>query len=310
MSEAQLITSVTALEKREEVQHLVSISDTCVVEAEAVVVDNNDMYEFAMAQRGVVKKALKALEDQRKSVTDPLRGVIETLTGWFASAKRRLEQAVQIYDQKTIAYREEQERKAREAAAEALRVQRELERKAEEARIAAVKAAEEIKRKAEEEAEATRKKAAEDAAAILRQAQAAADPQEKARLETAAGAITEQAAVAAELLEFSANDQVDAVVQQAEVVADAIEQQAAVVNVPAVSAPKSSFGHTRKVWVAEVTDKDEMIKEIAAGNAPSTFVEPVQGAMNKYAQATGGQVVIKGVRFKEQSSNVSSRSRK
>lgn len=157
----ELITTTSALEKRQEIQAIVNVSLGIEAEANALSIESNDDYDFGMSQRAVAKKALQSLEAERKKATDPLNGVIKTIRGWFQPVETRLNTAVGIYDRKTIEWREKQERIRAEAEAAARRDQERLERKAEEARRKAAEEDAELRRQADAASAAGREAEAE-----------------------------------------------------------------------------------------------------------------------------------------------------
>lgn len=69
--------------------------------------------------------------------------------------------------------------------------------------------------------------------------------------------------------------------------------------VPAVhvaAAPKIEGGSVRTTWKAEVVDLMALVKAVAAGKAPLTYVEPAMPILNKQASSLKGEMKIPGVK--------------
>ncbi len=154
-------------------------------------------------------------------------------------------------------------------------------------RIAQQAAAEEAARKerARMEAEAAARAAAAqaEADAIQQQADAAAangQAEEAARLAAEAGSRVEQGVAEVQML----------------------QQTATLITAPIVAAaPKTAGVSTRKVWKAEVSDKVELVRFVAAHPEYIGLLDANMPAINKIALALKENCPIKGVRVFEDS---------
>lgn len=80
--------------------------------------------------------------------------------------------------------------------------------------------------------------------------------------------------------------------------AEALREQAETVQAPVVYAgiPKSQGIQTRTYWRAEVTDLMALVKAVAAGEQPITYLEANQSTLNAAAKASKKSANIPGVR--------------
>ncbi len=80
-------------------------------------------------------------------------------------------------------------------------------------------------------------------------------------------------------------------------------EQAEAVQVPVVSvqseAVKVEGVISKKTWVAELVDMDELIASAKPGTVASSFLQFNQAVANQFAKATKGTVEVKGVKFVE-----------
>lgn len=67
---------------------------------------------------------------------------------------------------------------------------------------------------------------------------------------------------------------------------------------PVVSGPEKAQGQAIRVtWKAEVTDLKALVRAVAEGRAPSSFIQADLVAINKQARATQDTMKIDGIRF-------------
>ena len=144
--------------------------------AKAVVVKTPEQFEAAGRILASIKGQLKAVEAQRRSITDPMNASVKAVNDLFRRPKEALEAAAAYYERPMADFKREEERKRREAEAKAReeqeRLRREAEAKAAEERKKLEderKAQEELERKAKEAKEAAEREANPVAAFIKRQ---------------------------------------------------------------------------------------------------------------------------------------------
>jgi hypothetical protein len=65
---------------------------------------------------------------------------------------------------------------------------------------------------------------------------------------------------------------------------------------PPIAVPKAEGITSREVWHGEVTDLAALVKAIAEGKAPITFITPATSQVSQWARATRGSVQVPGVR--------------
>ncbi len=229
--------------------------------AETYVIDSELMYNEAGEELRRIKAKSKELSEKRVGITKPLDEAKKAVMDLFRRPIEILDQAERVLKNSIVNYQEEQARLARveqQKREEAQRIEREaLEAKAKAAEEAALKEAEELQRKANE---AAQKGNAEEAQKIAEQAQLA--------------------------------------FQTGQAQANVIAQEASAMNAPvAVAAPAKVVGiSTREVWKAEVTDKEALIKYIAANPACLNLVDINTSAVNQMAKAMKGNLNIPGLR--------------
>jgi len=215
--------------------------------AEAYEIDGPETYEMAGKDLQQIKARLKAVDEQRKSITRPLDEAKKAIMALFDAPTRFLQGAEGLLKQKMLAFSEEQERKQRE-----LRAKLEEEARKERERLAA-------------EAAAARAKAEEEARKLREQAEAA----------KAAG----DAAKAAKL-ESRAESRMEAADEKA----STLEHQAAVTVAPAVQIQQAEVKgvSTREEWDFEYTDQSLLPREflIPDEKAIRAVVKARKGATN------------------------------
>jgi len=108
-------------------------SETALIikEAQSLVVKTPDDYEIAGTIRMRLKGKIKDLDEKRKSITQPLDLAKKNIMALFNPIIDRLNEGVTVIDRGTLAFEEEQERKAREAQAKAEEEARKAREKAE-----------------------------------------------------------------------------------------------------------------------------------------------------------------------------------
>ena len=99
-------------------------------EAGALAIKTPDDYQAAGELRSRLKGKIKRLDEMRKSAVDPLNTAVKVINGWFKTPAEKLTNAVARVDSLTIAYDDEQQRRAQEEQAR-------LNAKAEKERLAA-----------------------------------------------------------------------------------------------------------------------------------------------------------------------------
>lgn len=177
----------------------------------------------AQEARARLNTKINTLKDARMTLTRPLDAAKKTIIDFFAAPILKLERAKNLFDQKIIAWDDEQDRIRQEE-------QRRVEAKAAAERKRLQDIADEAKRKADAEA-AEKRKAAEEAAAAGRQADAE-------RLKA----------------------QADRVEQRAQDKADRFEERAAAVVAPIIQADTQTAAGTskRENWTFEITDPSKI----------------------------------------------------
>jgi hypothetical protein len=120
-----------------------------------------------------------------------------------------------------------------------------------------------------------------------------------AEAETERKRLEEEAKAKAEATKLDTAIAFEAAGQQSE--ADAIinDPTPAVIVTPAAapSVPKVEGISTTRKYRGVITDPKAIIRSVAAGQAPDTLVAPDQSAINKFAQATKGSMIVPGIRF-------------
>jgi len=225
----------------------------------ALVIADDQTYQFASMELEAIKGRQTRLENQRKAITRPLDEAKNRIMAMFRPPCEMLELAERSLKQSLLTYRSERERIAsqlRQAAEDAVR--RERERLAREA--------------AEVEARA-RKKADEERCAA-EAARAAGDAARAARLETKA-AQTEAAGAER---------------------ADALTLQSQLVTAPAVAAePVKVAGQSMRVkWKARVSNKSALIAFVSKQPQFENLLEVNESALNRLAASLEGKIAIDG----------------
>lgn len=111
-------------------------TSSMLAEAQALVIDSNDMYEIAADSTKTIKDLAKRVEAQRKAITEPLDKAKKATMDFFRPFAEALEQAESELKRKMVGYVQEENRKRREEEAAALK-RAEEQRRAEQARIEA-----------------------------------------------------------------------------------------------------------------------------------------------------------------------------
>lgn len=215
--------------------------------AEAYEIDCPETYEMAGKDLQQIKARMKAVDEQRKSITRPLDEAKKAIMALFDAPTRFLQDAEGLLKRKMLTFSEEQERKQRE-----LRAKLEEEARRERERLAAEAAA--ARAKAEEEARRLREQA--------EAAKAAGDAAKAAKLESKA----------------------DSRVEAADEKAHALEHQAAVTIAPAVQIQQATAKGVseREEWDFEYTDVNALPREflIPDEKAIRAVVKARKGATN------------------------------
>jgi hypothetical protein len=98
-------------------------ADLALTDALKLVVKNDEQCKTAMESFVMARNRINSLEENRKSVTGPLNGLISTINDLFRAPSDKLKQARDLYNKKAVDYkceeeakREEEECKSREKA--------------------------------------------------------------------------------------------------------------------------------------------------------------------------------------------------
>lgn len=230
----------------------------------SMVVDNQETYELAADELKGIKSRAKALEEQRKTIVDPLNKATKAINDMFRGPTQFLEQAETIIKKKMIGYTEIQERIAAEARRKA-----EEEQRIERARLAAEAAQRE--QKAREEAEAL--------AAQAKEAEAQGDVGKAAEV-----------AARAEMVVASA-------VQES----IALETTAAAMTAPVVAAPASVAGisKTKVTFKARVINKAEFLAFVATRPELLEMIDVNESKLNSMARALKNSMKYPGIEVYE-----------
>jgi hypothetical protein len=226
------------------------------------VIDSPFMVTAVTEDLGVISTKRKQLDDERKSLVEPLNGVVKAINDRFREPIAFCDQALSAGKEKLLAYSNEQRRIAREAEE---RRQREERARQEEAQRVAKAEADRLRAEAEE---------------LQRHAELAVrDGQDAEYVET----LQSQAVAAAEQ-------------------SIAVEQQAAQpVYVPPLPMSTKAVSGTSAVWKASVEDMSQFVQDVAARAARGDFsllglVSVDQTALNAMAKAQKEHLKIAGVR--------------
>lgn len=236
-----------------------------------LVIKDQETYETAVNYRKTLKKMDAEVEASRKTIVNPLNQVKDAVQALFNPVKMRIDNSRRHVEGIIDAYEEEQKRKQ---LAEEERLRKIA--KAEEDRLRRVK--EEQERQWREKEEAARKELEKQNALIAK----AKNEKQKAEAEAnAARARAEQ--------------------EKAARLAEERRQQAAEVQVISpIVAPtiqKVENTSTRENWSAEVVDMMSLVKAVADGKAPLTWLKVDQVAINKQATSTKNGLQFPGIKF-------------
>ena len=136
-------------------------ANLALLDAQKLVVKTDEQCKTAMESFVMARDRINALEDNRKSVTGPLNGLVGTINDLFRVPSDKLKQARDLYNKKAVDYKREQEAKREEEERQArLKAEAEERRKREE-KEAQERAWREKEAKAKAEAEAAERKARE-----------------------------------------------------------------------------------------------------------------------------------------------------
>lgn len=261
--------------------------------AENYEITNQQMFEFAADDLKSIKSLMKRVEEQRTSQVGPLNTEVKRINAEYKEPMNWLESAEQILKGKILLYTQEQERIAAEAQRKADEAARQ-----ERARIEAEQRAQqaEAQRQAQEaaQAEAAKRKAEADAAEAQRQADKAAEDGDKEAAQAAFAAIEKADRERAEAEAAASQARMAQEAAQAE--ADANEMTALVTTAALVqTSAKVSGISTSKSWKARITDKEALVKHIAAHPELLDWVEIKMTGINGMAKALKQNMQIPGV---------------
>jgi DNA repair exonuclease SbcCD ATPase subunit len=247
-------------------------STALVIASDADAATANDLL---VSMRG----AAKALEEKRVELKAPSLEACRRIDEFFKGPIERLTEAGKNLKGRIALFLEEQEkiRKAEEArlaeiaAKERARLEAEARRKEEAAAAERAKAEQEAenKRRAAEEAERRRKEAEEQGNAKAAEKAAA----EAAKAHEAARTALEKGEAKAASLEGAAQD--------ARTVAAAVPEPSSMMPAPA----KPKGFSTRVVYGCEVVNLMELVKAVAAGQAPIGLIQANETALRQRANA-------------------------
>lgn len=211
-----------------------------------------------------IKAAQHNLEARKNSVLKPLKGVIKTLSEWFAVPEADLDTSEGMVKREILAWDDEQERLRKERQRELdAQAERERERLRAEA-LAKEKKAQEAADRAREQAEAARQ---------------AGDLHKAERIENRAAATESRLLTAA---------------QEA-------QEAAQMVVAPIVpDAPRISGEQHRLLWSAEVHDKIALAKAVVEGKVPAMAITPNMVFLNNQAKAMRSELNYPGVKPRSQ----------
>jgi len=264
--------------------------------ARAIVIDSPDMYEIAAGELKGIKARYNALDEQRKSMTGPLREAEKRINDFFRAPLTFLEQAEATVKDSMLTYHKAEEAKRLEAqrlADEAAAAERR--RLAAEAAAAEAKAREEAARIAAEiEAKEAAARAEREKAEA--EARAAAEAGNRAEAERLAKVAAEQKAVAdaeaAAMREKAARE-----AEEARAAAAALAAQSAMtIAAPVAATPAVKGVSVPGTWTCEVDNKLEAIQYIAEHPEHLGLVEFSQSALNGLARAQKEGMKFPGLR--------------
>jgi membrane protein involved in colicin uptake len=237
----------------------------------SLVIRDQETYETAVNYRKTLKKIDAEVEASRKTIVNPLNQVKDAVQALFNPIKLRIDNSRRHVEGLIDAYEQEQERKRLE----------------EENRL----------RKIAEAEEARQRKIKEEQERQWREKEAKARAEQERLEKEIANAKNEKAKAEFEVAQAKAK----AEQEKAARLAEERRQQAEEIFVPApVIAPtlqKIEGTSIRENWSAEVVDLLALIKAVADGKAPITWLKIDQVAINKQATATKNSLQFPGIRF-------------
>lgn len=231
--------------------------------AQSYQIDSPEMADAAADDLGDIKAKIKALNDQRLSMTRPLDEAKKRIMDLFARPLETLQQAEGTL-KKAIA----------DWTAEQRRIAEEERRKAEEA-------ARKEQQRLEAERQAAEKAAREEQERLRREAEEAA----KAGNEAAAKAAQEESERVAEEAR-----------QQALINEQEQHAMTAMAATAAPAAQKLAGISTRENWKGECCDLMALVKAVAAGEASIELLEPNAKEITKRAKALRSEFKVPGIR--------------
>ena len=238
--------------------------------AQSYFIDDDDMFEAAGEElRTIVTKARK-IDEMRKSITGPMLEAKKRVDDFFRVPLDMLKQAEDALKLGMGGYQRQQQ-----ARIEAAR--REQEAIAE--------------RQRQEQARALAEQRAAEAAAQAERDRLAAEAQAKMQEAIATGNATTMAAAEQAMAAAAA-------VQAAPVAQPPAQIELAATVVPL--APTAAGVSVRVAWKARVVDKSAFIRAAAGRPEIEALLEVNDGALNKFASATGGKAPLAGIIFYEE----------
>ena len=123
-SNANAIFAPLAMMSTPDQSDLNSKSQSALMMVQSMVIDSQDTFELAADELKAIKKKSKDLEEQRTSITGPIKTALKAVNNLFRAPSDFLEQAEKVIKVKMLAYQTEQERIAaeeRRRAEEAIR---------------------------------------------------------------------------------------------------------------------------------------------------------------------------------------------
>lgn len=254
----------------------------------AIAIDSPAMFQEANTELQAIKSKARSLDAQRDDLVRPLNEVVRKINALFKPAIEVLGQAETQLKGSMLTYQNQEEEKAREEQRrrdEAVRLERErLQREADER---------------ERQARAEREEA--DRQARSREAEERRQAQELRR-QGDEQAAAERERVAAEERRRAEHEASQRAAEQA-AQADADRQTAEVMSAPQVvqDVPKVAGLAKSKLWSAELTSIDEVIKAAAEGNALAKSILTIdEKVLRSHARSMKASLKIPGIRVKSE----------
>jgi len=232
---------------------------------------NQETYETAVSYRKALKKIEAEVEVSRKTIVNPLNQVKDAVQALFNPIKLRIDNSRRHVEGLIDAYEQEQERK----------------RLAEEERL----------RKIAEAEEARQRKIKEEQERAWREKEAKARAEQERLEAEIRKAKNEKAKVEAEAAAAKAKAEAEKAARIAEERRQQAEEVQVIAPVVAPTLQKVENTSTRENWSAEVVDLMALVKAVAEGKAPLTWLKVDQVAINKQATATKNSLQFPGIKF-------------